>query len=302
MNTAFCVNINFFQCRDHPPRFDHRHYHLQNIHHRVEFVCLGYVLKQQVNKRMKCCRQEIEEYSIKLWKERISSLLKKIPVLSEKKFVTVIRMIQRRRRTTGNRINNKAKYQEPSDMLWLFPSFFSHFLSRYRHDESLNTQNKGKFLSWPSDRYSLWNEKVWKVANQNAPGNNQMNFPYVQKELANTWAAEITRAIVDDIGDNYFFLMIDEARDVSLKKEIEVVQRYLNNDGYVIELFLAVIDVPDTLAISLKNAIGCRFAKHELSLPRRIQWFEGTHPKRKSIYKICPLFCSPISISDCYCC
>ena len=43
------------------------------------------------------------------------------------------------------------------------------------------------------------------------PRNNQMTSLRVQKELVNVYAAEITRVIIDDIGDDYFSLMIDEA-------------------------------------------------------------------------------------------
>ncbi|KAH7660955.1 Ribonuclease H-like protein [Dioscorea alata] len=134
------------------------------------------------------------------------------------------------------------------------------------HDESSSSLNKGNFLEL-LEWYSLRNDKVFSAVNQNAPGNNQMTSPKIQKELANACAAEITCAIVDDIGDKYFSLMIDEARDVS--------------NGYVIERFLAMVHVPDTSAISLKNAIDCLFAKHGLSLSRlRGQGYDGASNMR----------------------
>ncbi|XP_039120602.1 zinc finger MYM-type protein 1-like [Dioscorea cayenensis subsp. rotundata] len=78
------------------------------------------------------------------------------------------------------------------------------------NDESSNSLNKGNFLEL-LDWYSLRNEEIWKIVNQNAPGNNQLTSPKIQKELANACATEIIRVIVDDIGDNYNSLMIDEA-------------------------------------------------------------------------------------------
>ena len=41
------------------------------------------------------------------------------------------------------------------------------------HDEFSSLLNKGNFLEL-LEWYSLRNEKVWKVINQNAPGNSQM--------------------------------------------------------------------------------------------------------------------------------
>ena len=95
-----------------------------------------------------------------------------------------------------------------------------------------------------------------------------MTSPKIQKELANACAAEITYAIVHDIGDNYFFLMIDETRDVLVKEQMGGALLYVNKNRYVIERFLAIVHVSDTSAISLKNAIDCLFAKHGLSLLR----------------------------------
>ncbi|KAH7681210.1 Ribonuclease H-like protein [Dioscorea alata] len=148
------------------------------------------------------------------------------------------------------------------------------------NDESSNSLNKGNFLEL-LEWYSLRNEEVWKTVNQNAPGNNQLTSPKIQKELANACASEITRVIIDDIGDSYFSLMIDEAGDASVKQQIGVVLRYVNKNGHVIERFLALVHVPDTSAMSLKNAIDCLFAKHKLSFSRlRGQGYDGASNMR----------------------
>ncbi|XP_042380278.1 uncharacterized protein LOC121972698 [Zingiber officinale] len=104
--------------------------------------------------------------------------------------------------------------------------------------------------------------------NENAPGNNQMKSPTVQKDL--TWAcdAEVTNFILNDIKDNIFSLMVDECRDISVKEQMRVVLRYVNKHGCVIERFLAIVHVSDTSVISLKKAIDELFVKHKLSLSR----------------------------------
>ena len=108
-----------------------------------------------------------------------------------------------------------------------------------------------------------------------------MTSPKVQKELTNVCVTEITCAIVDDIKDNYFSLMFDEARDVSMKEQMGVVLQYVNKNGCVIERFLDMVNVLDTSAISLMNAIDCLFAKHGLSLLRlRGQRYDGASNMR----------------------
>ncbi|XP_074591761.1 uncharacterized protein LOC141847605 [Curcuma longa] len=117
--------------------------------------------------------------------------------------------------------------------------------------------------------------------NDNAPGNNQMKSPTIQKELTRACATEVTNVILNDIGDNIFSLMVDECRDSSVKEQMGVVLRYVNKQGCVIERFLAVVHVSDTSAISLKKAIDELFAKHKLSLSRlRGQGYDGASNMR----------------------
>ncbi|XP_042467270.1 zinc finger MYM-type protein 1-like [Zingiber officinale] len=92
---------------------------------------------------------------------------------------------------------------------------------------------------------------------------------------------EITLAIINDIGDKFFSLMVDEARDSSVKEHMGVVLRYVNKKGCVIERFLAVVHVPDTSSHSLKMAIDALFVQHGLSLSRlRGQGYDGASNMR----------------------
>ncbi|XP_042452340.1 zinc finger MYM-type protein 1-like [Zingiber officinale] len=153
-------------------------------------------------------------------------------------------------------------------------------LSFRGHDELSNSLNRGNFLEllqW----YSKRNEEVSKVVNQNAPGNNQMISPAIQKDLTRACAYEITLSIIEDIGNNIFSLMVDESRDISVKEQMRVVLRYVNKRGQVIERFLAIVHVSDTSSRSLKDAIDALFVKHGLSLSRlRGQGYDGTSNMR----------------------
>ncbi|XP_042410891.1 uncharacterized protein LOC122000593 [Zingiber officinale] len=144
------------------------------------------------------------------------------------------------------------------------------------HDESLSSSNKGNFLEL-IEWYTQRNDEVAKTMNENAPGNNQMKSPIVQKDLTRACAAEVTNVILNDIKDNIFSLMIDECQ----RTNMGVVLRYVNKHGCVIERFLAIVYVFNTSAISLKRAIDELFAKHKLPLSRlRGQGYDGVSNMR----------------------
>ncbi|XP_042043474.1 zinc finger MYM-type protein 1-like [Salvia splendens] len=153
-------------------------------------------------------------------------------------------------------------------------------LSFRGHDESSSSSNRGNFIElllW----FSELNDDVSKTLFANAPANNQMNSPRIQKELGNACASEVTLAIVNDIGDKVFTLLVDEARDVSMKEQMGVVLRYVNNEGYVIEQFIGIVHVTDTSSHTLKCAIDDLLVKHNLSLSKvRGQGYDGASNMR----------------------
>ncbi|XP_042458776.1 zinc finger MYM-type protein 1-like [Zingiber officinale] len=143
------------------------------------------------------------------------------------------------------------------------------------HDKSSTSSNRGNFLEllkW----YSSECPEVVAVVGMNAPGNNQMIAPKIQKQLVNACAVETTNAILADLGDRWFTLLLDEARDCSVKEQMTVVIRYVNKHGEVIERFMVVVHVATTTAACLKEAIDSLFAKYGLPVARlRGQGYDG---------------------------
>ncbi|XP_057794712.1 uncharacterized protein LOC131010997 isoform X2 [Salvia miltiorrhiza] len=148
------------------------------------------------------------------------------------------------------------------------------------HDESASSSNRGNFLEliqWYGDH----NDIVSKVLGEHAPDNNQMTCPKVQKELAHACALEVTLAIINDLGDKVFTILVDEAQDISTKEQIGLVLRYVNDKGCVVERFIGLVHVANTCSHSLKHAIDDLFVKHGLSQSKlRGQGYDGASNMR----------------------
>ncbi|XP_042065623.1 zinc finger MYM-type protein 1-like [Salvia splendens] len=152
--------------------------------------------------------------------------------------------------------------------------------SRGGHDESSTSLNKGNFLEL-LEWYGLRNDEVGKVILKNAPGNNQMTSPSVQKDMANACTVETTLDILGELGDRHFSILVDESRDCSTKEQMAIVIRFVNKDGQIIERFLALVHVKKTTSVCLKEAIDFVFAKFKLSLSRlRGQGYDGASNMR----------------------
>jgi hypothetical protein len=91
---------------------------------------------------------------------------------------------------------------------------------------------------------------------ENAPENHQMTAPDIQKEIANA----------KDLGDSSFAILVDEARDISVKEQLTIVLRYVDKKGHVIERFLGITHVSNTTAAVLKMAIELVLIRHHLSI------------------------------------
>ncbi|CAN1302668.1 Zinc finger MYM-type protein 1 [Linum perenne] len=112
------------------------------------------------------------------------------------------------------------------------------------HDESEFSSNKGR-------------DSIQRVVLENAPRNQRMTSPDIQKDIVHAIASEITKAIIKDLENDFFCILVDEARDVSIKEQMAIVLRF-------------------TKALTLKNEIEAMLVKNGLSLSRiRGQGYDG---------------------------
>lgn len=153
-------------------------------------------------------------------------------------------------------------------------------LSFRGHDESENSRNQGnflEFLQWLCDH----NKEIKDVCLSNAPENLQLTSPKIQKDIVSAIAFETLDVIMRDIGDRLFSILVDESRDVSVKEQMSVVLRYVNQKGQVTERFIGVEHVSSTTALSLKDSIDHLFSRFNLSISSlRGQGYDGASNMR----------------------
>ncbi|XP_016164910.1 zinc finger MYM-type protein 1-like [Arachis ipaensis] len=141
-------------------------------------------------------------------------------------------------------------------------------------DESHNSNNQGNFLEL-LDFLAQHNTEIDRIF-KNARGNLKLVAPKIQKDIVRAAASETTKVIIDDLGDDLFAVLVDEARDISVKEQMAVCLRYVNKEGIVIERFLGLVHISSTNALSLKVALESLLIKHNLSLARiRGQGYDG---------------------------
>ncbi|CAN6580202.1 unnamed protein product [Malus baccata var. baccata] len=148
------------------------------------------------------------------------------------------------------------------------------------HDESATSSNRENYLEllqFLADN----NDKVREVVMENAPGNLKLLAPSIQKEIVNSCALETLDAIMDGLKDRFFSILVDEARDVSVKEQMAMVLRYVDDNGHVIERFVGIQHVTDTTSSSLKDAIDTLFSRNGLSISKlRGQGYDGASNMR----------------------
>ncbi|XP_035840160.1 zinc finger MYM-type protein 1-like [Helianthus annuus] len=143
------------------------------------------------------------------------------------------------------------------------------------HDESESSIYKGHFLEFLKLLGEL-NESIGKVILGNAPGNNQMTSPKIQKDICNCFAQEVLKQIFEELADDVFSILVDESRDISKKEQMAVVLRYVDKHGVIKERFIGLVHVMETSALSLKSGIDDLFSRYNLSLARvRGQGYDG---------------------------
>ncbi|KAG2630344.1 hypothetical protein PVAP13_3KG475101 [Panicum virgatum] len=166
------------------------------------------------------------------------------------------------------------------------------------HDESSTSLNKGTFremVDWYKDKV-----EIVKTAYEKGYKNCQMLSPYVQKDLTKACAEEVMSVIMDEIRGRKFLVLIDESRDVSIKEQMAVILRFVNDEGKVMERFLGLQHVESCTAIALKEALVRMLSSRKLSISvLRGQGYDGASNMRDiaDFFNYVPLIVNTVGAS-----
>nr|XP_043613768.1 zinc finger MYM-type protein 1-like [Erigeron canadensis] len=127
------------------------------------------------------------------------------------------------------------------------------------HDESESSFFRGHYLELMK-LIASQNELFGDFTLKNAPGNDMLVAPSIQKAMCQSYEKEVLKIIFDEIGDGVFSLLVDESSDVSKKEKMAIVLRYVDRYGFVKESFVGLVHVTDTSSSSLKSAIDKFFS------------------------------------------
>ncbi|KAL7606700.1 hypothetical protein Lser_V15G16169 [Lactuca serriola] len=148
------------------------------------------------------------------------------------------------------------------------------------HDESVNSENRGLYIE-VLKAIRETSEDIFNNTLENAPKNNQLISPKIQKELVQCFAQELLLSIREVIGQDVFALLVDEFSDVSKMEQMAIVLRYADSLGFVKERFIRLVRVKDTSSLTLKNAINEVLTSNKLSFSQIIgQGYDGASNMR----------------------
>ncbi|XP_077215547.1 uncharacterized protein LOC143850140 [Tasmannia lanceolata] len=126
-----------------------------------------------------------------------------------------------------------------------------------------------------------YNKKVSRVVLENAPKNAQYTSPKIQRKILYIFPSKVRSAIREDIGDAKFCIIVDEARDESMREQMALILVFVNKDGFIRKRCFDLVHVRDTTALTLKKEICAVLSRHNLNIQNiRDQGYDGASNMR----------------------
>ncbi|XP_071714266.1 uncharacterized protein [Rutidosis leptorrhynchoides] len=100
------------------------------------------------------------------------------------------------------------------------------------NDETVDSKNRGNFIELLK-LLASHNDEVANVVLHNAPFNSKFTSGDIQKEILSIIASKVRKHIRNEVGDSYFCVMVDEARDEAKREQMAIVIRFVDKDGII---------------------------------------------------------------------
>jgi len=131
-------------------------------------------------------------------------------------------------------------------------------------DESVDSTNRENFLEILNLIVS-YNEQIAEVIAK-APKNASYTSPMIQKEILHIFSTKVKETIRKEIGNAKFCIIVDEARDESMKEQMAIVLRFVDKDDFVREHIFGLVHVSNIAAVTLQNGIYFVLSQHKLAI------------------------------------
>jgi len=178
--------------------------------------------------------------------------------------------------TSGQIANNRLQLKASIEVVRMLA--FQGIAFRGR-DESVDSTNCENFLEILNLIVS-YNEQIAEVIAK-APKNASYTSPMIQKEILHIFSTKVNETIRKEIGNAKFCIIVDEARDESMKEQMAIVLRFVDKDGFVRERFFELVHVSNTAAVTLQNGIYFVLSQHKLAIENiRGQGYDGASNMR----------------------
>ncbi|KAL4610519.1 hypothetical protein ACB092_08G056000 [Castanea dentata] len=178
--------------------------------------------------------------------------------------------------TSEQIVNNRVRLKASIDVVRHLALQAIAFRGR---DKSSTSTNRGNFLT-TLDLMVSYNNNVVEIMAK-APKNAIYTSPQIQKEILHVISTRVKKAIREEIGDAKFCILVDEARDESMKEQMVVVLRYVDTAGFVRERFYGIVHVVDTASVTLKKEIYYLLSNQCLDIQNiRGQGYDGASNMR----------------------
>ncbi|KAL8171907.1 hypothetical protein V2J09_023711 [Rumex salicifolius] len=128
-----------------------------------------------------------------------------------------------RMESSGNQVLSGAYRTCLAAMVDVVRLLLEQGLAFLAHDEATCSLDRGNFLEF-LDWYGSFNIDVGKALKEYVPENHQLGSPSFQSKVISSCALETTKAIIRDIGDKFFSLLIGDDRDISEKEQLTIIR------------------------------------------------------------------------------